>query len=232
MHAHRRFRALAEDRGDGRGARSRTRRLSFADTALEETDFNIFAVKHFYKFNIDPMLEVVMLADLRTLGLPTDREFVDENGKVRIAHGNRNSANFAESHLDKELVANLRFTHSSLKLKTHVSVRGQRAGLDPGSGANRDFLPGSFGAEIGCDAAGAIAGDFRFPTIGIQQASADVGILRGKEPFHTIGADAIVAVANRTRERNQIGRGMHAVNDEKVIAAGAGLGKWNCRHSA
>src|SRR6185503_19907902 len=101
MHAHRRFRALAEDRGDGRGARSRTRRLSFADTALEETDFNIFAVKHFYKFNIDPTLEVVMLGDPRTPGLTIARDFVDASGKVRTVHGNRNPGHCAESHLGK-----------------------------------------------------------------------------------------------------------------------------------
>src|SRR6185437_8545128 len=101
---------------------------------------------HFYKFNIDPVLEVVMLADLRTLGLPTDREFVDENGKVRIAHGNRNAANLSESHLDKELVSNLRLAHSGLEFEEHIGVRGQRAGLDSCTGANRDFLAGTFGA--------------------------------------------------------------------------------------
>src|SRR5690242_3326299 len=98
MHAHRRFRSLAEDRGDGSGARSGTRRLSFADATLEKADFNIFRVAHFHKFNVDPMFEIVVLTDFGAFGLPANREFVDENGEVWIAHGNRNAANLSESH--------------------------------------------------------------------------------------------------------------------------------------
>jgi hypothetical protein len=118
-------------------ARSGPRRLCFADAALKEADLNVLGITHFHEFHVDPVLEIVMLANFRTLGLPADWEVVDENRKVRIAHGNRDTANLAESYFDGELVAHLRLAHRGLKFKKQVGVRGQRAGLDPCTSAYR-----------------------------------------------------------------------------------------------
>src|ERR1051325_4641332 len=80
---------------------------------------------------------------------------------------------------------------------------------------------------VGSDATRAVAGDFRVGTVGIDQHGVDVGILRRIEPFDTVGADAVVAIAETAGEFAASVAGMSTVDDEEIVAAGTGLGEWD-----
>src|SRR5438034_9870179 len=102
-----------------------------------------------------------MFSDLRPIPLPSGSKFIHENNKVRIAHRDWDSADLAKCDFDRELVANLRLAHRGLKLKEHVSVRGQSACLDSSPGAHANFLARIFRTQVGSDASRTVAGDFR-----------------------------------------------------------------------
>jgi hypothetical protein len=51
-----------------------------------------------------------------------------------------------------------------------------------------------------------------------------------KKPLHAIRSDAVVAVADMPGESDEISRRVHAVDNQEIITAGAGLHKWNDGH--
>ena len=83
------------------------------------------------------------------------------------------------------------------------------------------------GAIPGRNAARAVAGDFRLGTVGIQQADAEVGVVGGQHPFHAIGADAVVAVADAPAEGMDVAGRVGEINDQKIVAAGGGFDEGN-----
>src|SRR5579864_5917075 len=178
-----------------------------------------------YKFNIDAVLEVVMLADFGGLRLPAGPEFVHKNHEVRIAHRDRNAAHFTEGELDGEFIAHLRFAHVSFEFKFHAVAANQGTGFDAGAGAHYHIVPVLLGGQIGGDAACAVAGNFGFRAIGVEEAGADIGVGGGKEPLHAIGSDALVAVTHAAADDGQVGAGVQAIHNEEVVAAGAGFDK-------
>src|SRR5579864_8697774 len=178
-----------------------------------------------YKFNVDAVLEVVMLADFGGLRLPAGRKFVHKNHEVRIAHGNGNAAHFTEGELDGEFISYLRLAHVGFKIELRAIAANQGAGFHAGAGAYNRLVSSLLRGEPGGDAAGAVAGDFGFGAIGVEETGTDIGVGGGKEPLHAVGTNALVAVAHAAAEGSQVGAGVQAVHNEEVVAAGAGLGK-------
>src|SRR5205807_4059338 len=111
MHADGRFCFLRENRGYGGGTRSGAGRLRFAHPSLVKAHFYVRFVSNMNEFNVNPILEVMMLADFSGIALPGWPKFFDENHKVRISHRHWNSMNFGKCSLDRELVAYLGFAH-------------------------------------------------------------------------------------------------------------------------
>src|SRR5437899_3248596 len=74
VHPHRRFGHLSENGGHCGRARPRARRLRFANPAFEELGVDVFLVPDPHELYIDSVLEVVMLANLRSIALPARRE--------------------------------------------------------------------------------------------------------------------------------------------------------------
>ena len=70
--------------------------MGFAHATLKEFGGNLAIFTSGYELNINPMLEVVMLANFRRFRLPARPKLVYENHKMRITHGNRNAADFSE----------------------------------------------------------------------------------------------------------------------------------------
>src|SRR5437899_8894557 len=108
VHLHRRFGPFGENGGHCGRARPRARRFRFTNPAFEELSVDVFLVPAPHELYIDSMLEVMMLADLGGIALPAGREVVHKNHEMRVSHGNRNPTYFAESHLNRELVSDLR----------------------------------------------------------------------------------------------------------------------------
>src|SRR5207245_1087718 len=163
----------------------------------------------------------MMPPDLRRLGLPTRTKFTDEHHIMRVSHRNWNPPHLAKSQFNRKLVTHLRFSHGDLELELSFIVTGKRTFFYSSPGANRHLLSGLLGAKVSSYATGSISGYFGLCAVGVKQPGAQICILRGKEPLHTIGAYACMPVANAPAEACHIGRSMHAINDEEVISAGA-----------
>src|SRR6266567_2258874 len=125
MDAHGRPCAFGEDRRDRGSARSGAGRLGLAHAALIESHFQVFHVAHAYQFDVNAVLEIVMLADLGGIALPAGREVVYKNHEVRVAHGDGDSAHFAESYFDGKFIADLRLSHGDLEFEFSFAVGGQ-----------------------------------------------------------------------------------------------------------
>src|SRR6266536_5360648 len=171
----------------------------------------------------------MVLADFRRIGLPSWREFINEDNVMRIAHRDWGSAHLAKCHFDGELVPDLRFAHSRLELKFLFALRGQHTRLDSRPGSDPHLLPRSLRTQIGGDATRAIARDFRVGTVSINQSGANVRVLRWKQPLYAVGANSVVAMTNAPAECAEVRGHVHAVNDQKIIAASARLCERYCR---
>jgi hypothetical protein len=114
----------------------------------------------------------------------------------------------------------LRLAHFHLKFKAVLFTRYQIAKLHACAGADGNLAGMALAYQVSRDAAGAIAGNLRLAAIRINQARLDVGIRGGKEPFNTVCANAIVAVANAFAELMQVGGSVCAIHDEEIISAG------------
>src|SRR5690349_3857415 len=107
------------------------------------------------------MLEVMVLANLRRVSLPTGRKVINENHVVRVTHRDRSTTDLPESNLDGKFVADLRFAHSSLELECSSALRREHTRLDSRPRSDPDLLPWILRTEIGRNAARAVAGDLR-----------------------------------------------------------------------
>src|SRR5262249_36403422 len=153
-------------------------------------------ISNTYKLNINPILEIVMLADFGGIALPARSKFILENHKVWVPHGNRNAAYFSKGNLNGEFIAHLRFPHRNFELEGCIGMRSQCAGFNPSAGAYVHTFAWRLRAQVGGNAARAIARNFCIRTVGVDQASANVGILHWKKPLDAIGANSVVAVAD------------------------------------
>src|SRR6266852_1875658 len=72
-----------------------------------------------------------------------------------------------------------------------------------------------------------IAGDFSFRAIGIDEAYAHVSALRGKEPLHAVGPNAVVAVADLFAELERVHGRKSAIHDQEVVAARRCFREWD-----
>jgi len=154
--------------------------LRFAYAPFKKSDLNALRVLHLHELDVDPMLKIMVLPDLRAFSLPADGEFVHKNREMRIAHRDRNPSNLPERNFDRKFVSDLGFSHGGFKLEAHIRVRDQGACLDTCPGANRHFFTRIIRAKVSRNATRAIAGNLSFPTVGIQETRADVRVLRRK----------------------------------------------------
>src|SRR5882672_7635512 len=146
---------------------------------------------------------------------------------MRIAHGDKDASNFTKSDLDGKLVPHLRLAHRGFKFVARLAPRGQYACLQPRIGADNNFFFFLLSTNIGSNTSGAVAGDFRFRSIRVEQARSYVSLLVWKNPLHTIRTDTLMPVANAAAEISQVCRSMHAVNDQEIIATGMCFHKRN-----
>ena len=80
-----------------------------------------------------------------------------------------------------------------------------------------------FRAIPGRNAARAIARNLRLGAIGVQQTNAQIGILGGQDPLHSVGADAIVPIADAAGELVNVAGRVGEIDDQKIVAAGRGF---------
>src|SRR5579864_7590508 len=138
---------------------------------------------------------------------------------MRVAHGDRNASHLARRQLDGELIADLGFAHGDLELVLRIAAGQKITDLQTSAGTDYDFLFALLGAKIGSHATSTIARNFRFRSIGIEQASLYVGIRRGKQPFDTVSAYPLMPLADTPAESGQVGWGMGSVNDKEIVSA-------------
>ncbi len=180
---------------------------------------------HADKLHVHSVLKVLVAANLRAFLLPDRRELTDKHHVMRIAHGNRRAMRWRKTHSHRKLAAHLRLAHFHLKFKAMLFTRYQVAILHACAGADSNLAGVPLAHQIGGDAAGAVAGNFRFTAIGIDQARANVGITGRKEPLHTVCTHAIVAVANALAEFVQIGWSIGAIHDQEIVPASGSFGE-------
>src|SRR6185437_4799097 len=180
-----------------------------------------------YQLNINAVLEVMVLANFGGFGLPARAKFFHEDDEVRISHGDGNAAHLAKGKLNGELVAYLGLAHVSFKFEFGAVAANQGAGLHAGAGTHHKLVSSLLRSQPGGDTAGAIAGNFSFRTISVEEAGADIGVGGGKQPLHAVGANALVAVAHAAADGGKIRPGVQPVHDEEIVAAGASLNERN-----
>ena len=146
---------------------------------------------------------------------------------MRIAYGYRNATHFRGAGFQDHLGLDRGFSHFSFKFELRVASGGQNADLGSRPGQDCDALFPLRGADVGGDAAGAVAGNLRWRAVGVDQTDFKIRRKVRRHPFHTVGANAIVPVANAAREGSDIGGRKRGVDQQKIVAARAGLDKGN-----
>src|SRR5579872_7149417 len=165
----------------------------------------------------------MMFADFGGFGLPAGSKLVDKNHEMGIAHGDGDAAHLTEGELYGKFVAYLRLAHVDLKFEFDAVAAHQSAGFEAGAGTDHNVFFALLGRQEGGDAAGAIAGDFGFRAIGIEEAGAGIGVGGGKEPFYAVSADAAVTITEAAAYGGQVRAGVEAIDNQEVVAASAGF---------
>src|SRR5882724_3622642 len=175
------------------------------------------------------MLEIVMLAEFRRLALPARPELVHEDNKMGIAHRDRNTSDLAEGDFDRKFLADHRDSHVRAELEMAGIAANQRALFDSRPGANGYGLTAVLRGPVRSNAPRPVARDLRFRSIRVEQPRANVGFafLIGEQPFHAVGANSGVPVADLAGERRHISWRVQSFDDQEIIAAGRCLGEWN-----
>src|SRR6202041_3722512 len=150
---------------------------------------------------------------------------------MRIAHRDRDSLPFSGGKLYGQFRPYSGFAHLDLKLVFGFSWLRQHTSLQSGTGlyGNSLFLLGC--ANVSCDTARAVTGNLRYRTIRVDQTNLHIGRWGRIHPLHTIRPDAFVPIADPSGERRciQVASENGRVDEQKVIAARAGLHKRNYR---
>src|ERR1019366_8229519 len=102
--------------------------------------------------------------------------------------------------LDGKLIPDLRLAHGTAKLEVVPVARRQVTGLQTRARTNDDRTAVMLGAIPCRHAACSIARNFRLGTISVQQPHPQVRIGGRQYPFHTVGADAIMPIADTPAE--------------------------------
>ena len=107
-----------------------------------------------------------------------------------IAHGYRNATHFRGAGFQDHLGLDRGFSHFSFKFELKVASGGQNADLGSRPGQDCDALFPLRGADVGGDAAGAVAGNLRWRAVGVDQTDFEIRRKVRRHPFHTVGANA------------------------------------------
>src|SRR5690348_17214015 len=177
------------------------------------------------ELNIRAMLEVMVMLDFTRLCLPAGRESLHEQHKMRITHGNGNANDVCKSQLNGKRVSHLWLAHFHFKVECVSIAALESARFHAGAGTNTDCMLLLLRKEIGGDTAGTVTRNLSVGPVSVQQARSRVCLWVRKDPFHPVGADAVMPIANRCREGRQVSRRMHAVNQDEIIAAGLRFNK-------
>src|ERR1700676_841997 len=211
MHPQRRLGLFREDGSDGGGARSGPGGQGFPDSTLEKPDVDISSVHGICEFNVGSMLEVTVASHFGCHFLPAGSKFVHKDDVMRVSHRDWDAADFAKSQLDGEFIADLRLPHGDLELVPSIAAGNESADLQASAGTYYNFFSSLLGANIGGHATRSVAGNLRLGSVGIEQASLYVRILCGKQPLDAVSAYTVVAFANTSAERGQVGGGVDSV---------------------
>src|SRR5664280_1001083 len=149
---------------------------------------------------------------------------------MRVTHGNRDAGNLSIAELDGKLIPDLRLAHGAAKLEAVSIACGQGTSLQTGARTNDGRTAVVLGAIPRRHAARSIARNFRLGAIGIQQTHPQVRIGGWQYPFHTVGADPIMPIADTSAETTDIAGRVGKIDDQKIIAAGCRLNERNTRH--
>src|ERR1035437_1732078 len=150
---------------------------------------------------------------------------------MRVTHGNWDAGKLSIGELDGELVPYLRLAHGTAKLKVVAVALGQGTSLQAGARTNDARTAIVLGAVPCRNAARAIARNLRLGAVSIQQPHPQVRIGGWEHPFHTVGANAIMPIADMPAERINIAGHVGKVDDQKIVAAGCRLNERNTRPS-
>ena len=93
------------------------------------------------------------------------------------------------------------------------------AGLHSGAGANHDFRSVLSRTNLCRNTARAVAGDFRLRTIRIDQVRLHIRFRIGKQPFHAVGADSAMAIAQPAAECAKVAGSVCTFHHQKIVAA-------------
>src|SRR5579872_3403813 len=164
----------AHGRSRGRAGAS-ARRTGFTDAALEEANADIeFAVDH-YELDVHTIGKLWHTLNFSCLCLPVAIELVHEDNVMRVAHGDRNSANFSSCHWQSDLRIDQGLAHFGFEFILRVAAGSESADLSSRSGENRDLFLLLGRTNIGGDTTSAIARNLGVGAIGIDKADLDVG---------------------------------------------------------
>lgn len=169
----------------------------------------------------------MMTADFGRFSLPSGGKVFHEDYEVRIAHRHGDAAHFAESKLDGEFISDLGLAHGDLEVELHFGAAHERTGLDASPGSDGESLFCLVVSEVGSHAPGTVAGNFRLRSIGIEEAGANVGIVRREKPLHAVGPESVATITDATTERGEVSGSMDTLDDQEIVAAGVRLDKGN-----
>src|SRR5271166_4475344 len=200
MNSHRRLNLPERYGRQSRCARPCARRLRLSRAALEKTSPHIMPSIDRNHLNIHPAPECRIALDLGRLPLPVLGKLLYEHYVVRIPHRNRNPPHLLPMNSHREFGPHHRLAHFNLELIVELAARCQHASLQAGPSLDRDSLFLPFRANVRRHTARAIARNLRLRTIGVYQAN--LSICRGMRiyPFHSVRANAFMAVAYPARQ--------------------------------
>lgn len=227
-----RIRPLHSHRRRGGRARTGTRGPRLPRTTLKKAHVEIALASGFGEFHIDAMLRELRAAlDFHRASLPVAWELSNETHEMRISHGHRNSTHFPSTDFNREFGLHLGFAHLGFKFIFRVAARRKRTQLCARACENRDSFFGLRGADVGGNATGTVAGDFRRRAVGIDQSNFGIDGEMRRHPLDAISPHAIVPVANSSRKGSHVFGCHSAVDQQKIVATGAGLDKWNAANA-
>src|ERR1700730_12749197 len=213
VHSHRRLGLPRRDGGHRYRAGSRARRPRLPHPALEKSRLQIVHSFRNCDLNVHALLELGPALKLRRFELPVLSKLGHEDHQVRVPQRHRYPSHFPRTELNRDLLLHTGLAHFHLKLVLLIAAGGQRAGFHPRSGADRNLLSSLFFANVSRHTTRAVARHLRLRAIPIQQPDLDVGRGVREHPFHTIGSDTLMPVADTSGNPSHIGRSQRSLNE-------------------
>ncbi len=105
-----------------------------------------------------------------------------------------------------KFISYLRLAHGGFELVAGFAATGKHASLDPGASADGKSFLGLHRAEIRSHTAGAVSGNFRFRSVGIEEPRLHIRIRRGIQPLDAVSSHTGMAIADAPAEIRDVVR--------------------------